>query len=223
MNPARAAALVRLAGSMLLPASLAAVSLSAQAANIYTCINAKGQRITSDRPIVECIDREQLEISPSGVIVRRIPPSLTAAERAAIEERERAQAEAKARAEEQRRRDRALLIRYPRPEVLENERREALAQVDHVIEAARERLSELQRERKALEAEREFYLKDPSRMPPALRRQLEDNTQAIAAQERFILDKQEEKKRIDERFDADRQRLRALWAGSAAAAAPPSR
>lgn len=59
MNPARAAALVRLAGSMLLPASLAAVSLSAQAANIYTCINAKGQRITSDRPIVECIDRTQ--------------------------------------------------------------------------------------------------------------------------------------------------------------------
>lgn len=199
------------------------VCQSVMAANVYTCVDARGRKLTSDRPIVECIDREQLEISPSGVIVRRIPPSLTAAERAAIEERERAQAEAKARAEEQRRRDRALLIRYPRPEVLENERREALAQVDHVIEAARERLSELQRERKALEAEREFYLKDPSRMPPALRRQLEDNTQAIAAQERFILDKQEEKKRIDERFDADRQRLRPLWAGSAAAAAPSSR
>ena len=39
-------------------------------AGIYTCVDAKGRRLTSDRPIVECLDREQKELTPNGNVKR---------------------------------------------------------------------------------------------------------------------------------------------------------
>ena len=59
------------------------------AGGIYTCIDAHGRRLTSDRPILSCIDREQRELNSSGTTRRVIPPTLTAAEREAREARER--------------------------------------------------------------------------------------------------------------------------------------
>ena len=54
---------------------------------VYTCIDKHGRRITSDRPIAECLDREQRELNPSGSERRRIPPVLSENERAALEQR----------------------------------------------------------------------------------------------------------------------------------------
>lgn len=184
---------------------------AAQAQSIYTCVDSRGRKLTSDRPIAECIDREQLELNSSGTVRRRIGPSLTAPEQAALEKKQREEALAKARIEEGKRRDRALLIRYPNKSVHDHERREALAQVDVVIEAARHRLVTLRKQRAEIDTELEFYKGDPARAPASLRRQLEDNTQATAIQNRFIADQEEEKRRINARFDEDLQRLRQLW------------
>jgi hypothetical protein len=121
---------------------------AAQSAGIYTCVDAKGRKITSDRPIVDCIDREQVELNPSGTVRRKVGPSLTAQERAAEEAKEREAAEERARRVEEKRRDHALLVRYPYRSVHDAERREALAQIDVVIKAAQQRLTELQQQRK---------------------------------------------------------------------------
>jgi len=58
-------------------------------AGIYTCVDAKGRRLTSDRPILDCLDREQTELSSSGKVVRKLGPSLTGEERAIEEEKQR--------------------------------------------------------------------------------------------------------------------------------------
>ena len=55
-----------------------AASATAQTAGIYTCVDAKGRKITSDRPIADCIDREQVELNPSGTVRRKVGPTLTA-------------------------------------------------------------------------------------------------------------------------------------------------
>ena len=127
------------------------VLVAAQTAGIYTCVDAKGRKLTSDRPIVDCLDREQLELNPSGTVRRKVGPSLTAQERAAEEEKQRQLAEERARAVEEKRRDHALLIRYPYRSVHDAERREALAQIDVVIKAAQNRLVELQQQQPALQ------------------------------------------------------------------------
>ena len=182
------------------------------AQDIYSCVDAKGRTLTADRPIPECTDRTQRALSPSGMVKRQIGPSLTAHEQAAQDEKDRRAAELRAREAEDRRRDKALLLRYPTPEVHERERAAALLQIDEVIKASSKRRGELADQRKSLGGELEFYVKDPSRAPASLKRRLEENEGSVAVQQRFIADQEQEKKRVNQRFDEELAKLRQLWA-----------
>lgn len=179
---------------------------------IFTCIDSKGRRITADRPIADCIDREQKELNPSGTLRRKVGPSLTAEERAAEDEKARKVAEERNRAAEQKKRERAMLARYPDKARHDAERASALGTVDVVIAASNVRTAELQGRRKALDTEAEFYRKDPTKYPPRLKRAIEEIDAQLAAQQRFVADQTEEKKRINTRFDEELARLKMLWA-----------
>lgn len=179
---------------------------------VYTCIDAKGRRLTSDRPIAECTDREQRVLNPSGTVRATVGPTLTAQERAALEVKEKAKQEEQARINEEKRRDRALLIRYPDKAVHDKERAEALAQIGVVRQAAVNRGEELLRQRTAILAEMEFYKKDPAKAPPAVRRQVDEVAQSLAIQSRFIAEQDVELKRVNTRFDEELVRLKRLWA-----------
>lgn len=178
---------------------------------IYTCIDAKGRKLTADRPIPDCADREQKVLNPSGTIKARVGPTLTARERADQEARQKAEQEERARLSEERRRDRALMIRYPNKAVHDKERADALAQIGVVRQAAVNRVDELQRQRAGIDTEMEFYAKDPSKAPASLRRQVDEVAHSLAVQGRFIADQDAELKRVNARFDEELARLRQLW------------
>lgn len=199
----------------LLFASLCAPAL---AQSIYTCVDARGRRLTADRPIAECLDREQNELAPSGTVRRRIGPVLTAAERAAEEEKARKAAEERNRLAEEKKRERALLTRYPERAVHDKERAAALAVADSAIATARKNANDLKAQRRKLDAELEFYQGDAAKAPPQLKRQIEENRHHLEAQERFIATQDSEKKRIDARFDEELAKLQQLWAQRAAPA-----
>jgi len=179
---------------------------------IYTCIDGKGRRLTSDRPIPDCLDREQKELNASGTVRRNVGPSLTAQEQAIEEEKERRAAEERARIAEERRRERALLTRYPNRTAHDRERTEAIGQIDEVMKAASKRLNELIADRKAIDLEMEFYQKDPSKAPPRLRRMVDENNESVAVQRRFIASQEAEKARVNARFDEELVKLSQLWA-----------
>ena len=183
---------------------------------IYTCVDAQGRKLTSDRPIPECLDREQKVLNPSGTLKMKVAPSLTAAERAQQEAREKKQIEEQNRLQEEHRRDRALLIRYPDKAVHDKERADALNQIATVSKAASGRLVELATQRKKLDDEMEFYKKDPSKAPQNLKRQVEENTRSAEMQRRFIADQEVETQRVNARFDEELGRLRQIWAAAAA-------
>lgn len=208
----------------LLPGTLlmaAAALASAQGSRIYTCVDAKGRKLTSDRPIVDCIDREQKELSGSGTVRRTLPPTPTAQERALIEERERKAADEKQRQSDERRAARALVNRYPNRAAHDVERSRALQAQQEVISTGARRIEELNEQRKLLVVETEFY-KDVGQWPSMLRRQFDENAQQLAAQQRFIASQEEEKARINARYDEELARLRALWAQRSTAAAQPA-
>jgi len=210
-------------GRLSFSAWLAATALSAGAqapapatGGVYTCVDAKGRKLTADRPIVECIDREQKILNPSGTVRAKVGPSLTAKEMADIEAKEKREAEERNRTAEEKRRDRALLARYPSKAVHDQERADALAQIAVVVKAATNRLDELAKQRRTIDEEMEFYKKDPTKAPAYVRRQLEENTQSQSVQRRFIGEQDAEAKRVNERFDDELGRLRQLWAAAAA-------
>ena len=191
-------------------ATMAQGTLSAS--GVYTCVDAKGRKLTSDRPIPECVDREQKVLNPSGTVKAKVGPSLTPQERANQETKERQEADARAILAEEKRRERALLNRYPGREVHDKERQEAVAQVSAVTLAASKRIEELLQDKRKLDDEMEFYKKDPSRAPQSLRRQIEDVNQSVAVQKRFIGEQENEVRRINARFDEELARLKVLWA-----------
>ena len=186
----------------------------AQQGAIYTCTDAQGRRITSDRPIAACIDRPQRELSNSGATLRVIPPTPTAAEHEAQRAREREAALARQRARDAIRRDQVLLARYPDAATHDIERKKALAQSQAVMDAAEQRLAELRAERTALNEEMEFYRKNPAKAPARVRRAIEDNEQAQQEQRRAIAGQLEEQARINDRFDAEAAHLKTLWIGA---------
>ncbi len=184
---------------------------SPSTAGIYTCVDAKGRKLTSDRPIADCADREQKELSSSGTVKRIVKPVMTAEEQRVADEKARIETEERIRQQEEKRKDRALLSRYPNRATHDKERNEALAQVDEVIKAASKRIGELAVQRKSIDAEFEFYKKDPKKAPQSLRRQIEDNDNSVTVQKRFIADQDDEKKRVNVRFDEELARLKTVW------------
>lgn len=198
---------------------------------IYTCVDRNGRRLTADRPIAECVDREQRELSPSGVTRRQIGPTLTEIERAALEAQRRKDAEERAKVVEERRRERVLVARYPNKAAHDVERVAALQLVDDVTVTAEKRIAELNAERKKLDVEMEFYKKDPNKAPMTLRRKIGEVDESLAEQQRFIAGQDQEKRRVHARFDAELAQLRKLWdaqrvplpsAGAASEALPAS-
>ncbi len=194
-----------------LAAALGALFGHAAAQGVYTCTDSKGRRLTADRPIIDCIDREQLHVNPSG-LKRVIPPNPTAAERAAEEAKARLALEERDRAEELKKRERALVTRYPNQAVHDSERAQALALVDSVTVAAQTRTKELLTQRRFLDGEVEFYKLDPSRTPAKLKRQIEEVEGQLAAQKRFVVDQEVEKVQLNARFAEELSRLKPLWA-----------
>lgn len=182
------------------------------AQDIYTCVDGRGRTITADRPIAECTDRTQRELSRSGLVKRQLGPTLTAHEQAALEEKNRLALEVRAREAEEKRRDRALLQRYPARAVHDQERSAALAQIDEVIKAASKRTVELGEQRRSLASEMEFYAKNPSRAPSVLKHRLEENDNSVLVQKKFIAEQEQEKRRVNQRFDEELVRLKQLWA-----------
>ena len=178
---------------------------------IYSCVDGIGRKITADRPIVECRDRSQREISPSGTVKRVLGPTLSAQEQAVQAHKDKQLADLRAREAEEKRRDRALLLRYPSQAVHDKERAEAMAQVDVGGKAYDRRATELAKQRLAMTAELEFYAADPSRVPVALKRRIEENEQNVAVQQRLLAEQEAEKNRVKLRFEQELVKLIPLW------------
>ncbi len=181
---------------------------------IYSCIDGKGRRITADRPIAECMDRTQKQLSGSGLVRREIAPSLTSDERAALELKEKAAAEQKAREAEEKKRDLALLARYPNRAAHDKERAAALVQVEEAIKSSAKRSQDLAEQRKAISADLEFYKATPGRAPASLKRRLDENDSSVAEQKRLIAEQEAEKKRVNLRFDEELAKLKPFWGGA---------
>lgn len=184
----------------------------ANAQGIFTCTDAKGKRLTSDRPIAECIDREQRELNKSGSVRRNLTPTLTAVERARLEEASKEEAEERNREIEERKRNRSLLVRYPNRAAHDKERELALQQVDRVGAEAKSRVAELIRQGKALGLEADFYRTSKTKVSPLLLKKIEQNQEDLKIQQAFINGQDDEKNRVNQRFDEELSRLVGMWA-----------
>lgn len=196
------------AGTLL--SALASLPVAAQ--GIYTCVDATGKRLTSDRPIPNCNDREQRLLNKDGSTRQVVPPTPTADERAAQEAREAQEQLARANQREAVRRDRNLLARFPNEAAHHKAREAALDDIRAALKRSEVRLDVLAKERKPLVEETEFYVGRP--LPPKLKQQIEANDASVEAQKSLIATQKAEIVRISTLYDAELDRLKKLWGGA---------
>jgi hypothetical protein len=208
-------------------ASSAAPATGVSAGGIYSCVDHNGKRLTSDRPIPECLDREQRVLNKDGSQRQVLPPRMNAEERAAEDERLRQKAQAEVAQKDAVRRDRNLMMRYPNESVHNKAREAALDDLRKAIAASEKHIEDLRDDRKPLLDEAEFY--KGKRLPGKIRTKLEANDAQQQAQQDIIQNQKAEMVRLNALYDAELARLKKLWAGalpgsvSAESAASPAR
>jgi chromosome segregation ATPase len=178
--------------------------------NIYTCTDAAGRRLTSDRPIAECMNREQRVLNRQGWLVKVMAPELTGAERAVQQEKQRQAQQALERQRNQDRGNEALLIRYPDQAAHEASRRAALTQTQVLLGQAKQQLAALEGERAKLASQVAAH-PNPANAPAKLKHDIASNAQAIDTQQQLIANYQVQVDRVSAQFDAEDQRLQPLW------------
>ena len=184
---------------------------SSAAASIYSCTDAAGRRLTSDRPIVECTGREQRVLNADGSVKAVLAPTLSSDERADKEARERDAATERAARQDAMRRDRNLLARFPDEAAHHKAREAALDDMRKSVLVSKGRVALFTAERKSLMDEAEFYT--AKTMPGKLKALLDANDASTEAQRSLIQNQQAEVVRINMLYDAELARLRNLWAG----------
>jgi hypothetical protein len=187
--------------------------LTIHAQKIYSCVNPKGQRLTSDRPITECLDREQRIYRSDGASGGILPPSLTPDERSAKEAEQRKRDQISEARQEAVRRDRWLMNRYTNEQSHQQAREAALSNVRQTLEVSQKRLVDAEKERKTLDEEAEFYKNKA--LPQKLQLQIDAFQARLDAQKSLIQTQMAEEKRINQMYDAELVRLKRLWAGAA--------
>lgn len=199
-------------------ASLAVVTLPAASqtpragSGIYTCL-VGGKKVTSDRPIPECLATGQKELNRDGSVLRMVPPTMTEEEKAALERKRVADEAERVRLRDAERRDKNLLGRFPDEAAHRRARDKALDDGRNAVRSSEARLALLKAERKPLLAEAEFY-PPPMTIPAKLRQQLDANDASQKAQEGSIQIANAEVERINTLYDTELAKLKRLWAGA---------
>jgi hypothetical protein len=217
--PQRRVWLALAGAALVLPAmAQSPATTPASSAGIYTCLDEQGRRLTSDRPILACVNREQRVLNRDGSLRRIVPPTMTAEERAEREAAERRAELQRAAHADAVRRDRNLVARFPNEAAHNRAREAALDAVRSAMKATEQRSAELAAERKPLDNEAEFYT--GKSIPMRLKQQIDANDAAVEATKTAVVNQQAEMVRINKLYDQELARLRRLWAGAPAGSVP---
>src|SRR6218665_1427811 len=90
-------------------------------------------------------------------------------------------------------------------------RAKAIEMVDSITAAIEQRIDELKKQRKELDAQMDLYKKNPDKIPTALRHELAAYEENMDEQRRFMADQLQEKQRVHQRFDTELALLRKIW------------
>jgi hypothetical protein len=186
---------------------------NAASATIYSCIDSAGHRLSSDRPIPECLNQDQKILGRDGSTRRVVPPYVSREEQDRLDAQRRAQEKKLAAQKELERQDRALLARYPNSASHDAARQSALQPLKEQMQATNQRLAQLDTERNALASERAGY--GFKAVPDELKYRSNINEGSIEAQRNILRHQELDFDRMNQQFDAERSRLLKLWAGAA--------
>lgn len=206
----------------LLLAAIALIGLTsadiASARNSYCCNDANGKLTCGDMLPAACHKRPYRVLDDRGRVIKEMEAPLTPEQRALRDAEEKKKQEEAKLAAEEKRRNQALVATYPSEKDIDLARDRALADFDKASADSQKRHDEALKQKKKLDAEKEFYLKKP--MPANLKKQIEDNENAIKTAQAALENRKQEAAALRAKFDDEKKRYMELRYGKGAVAAP---
>ena len=196
-----------------------AASDDAMARNSYCCNDANGKLTCGDMLPVACQKRAYRIIDEKGFLVREVEAPLTPEQRVLRDAEEVKKQEEAKKAAEEKRRNQALIATYPSEKDIDLARDRALADFDKASADTQKHYDEALKQKKKLDAEKEFYVKKP--MPANLKKQIEDNDSAIRTAQAALDSRKQEGETLRAKFDDEKKRYMELRYGKSTVAAPP--
>jgi len=187
--------------------ALAAAPASAQA-RMIKCKDGTGRTYYTQTPPPECLGKEMEELSKQGSVLKRREAALTPEQLAEREAERQRKAELDAQAREEKRKNQALLNTYSSEADIEDGRQRALKQAERATKEIEKRIAEAHKRTKALEAEKEFYVKKP--MPKKLREDIRNNESDLQLQQNALAGRKKELDEINAKYDEDLRRYREI-------------
>jgi len=201
-------------------------------AQSYRCTGKDGKRYYGATIPPQCIGQTVEQLSPQGVVIRRIEGQMSPEERAKRDAEAKAAAERDAEAKEQARRNRALLAAYQSEKDIEDARQRALEDNAKGVKEIELRMAQIKKRQEGYQKEMEFYAApkpDPkskakpaaAAKPPA--KLLDDIAVAdreYKMQEDQLAQKKKEVEAINARYDDDKKRFQELQKAGGVAPAP---
>ena len=197
-------------------ATLLALAASPASA-LYKCKDSKGKTYYTDRPPAECLGKEVDELSKQGTVVKKREAALTPEQLAAREAETKRKQEEELAAKEEKRKNKALLNTYASEKDVEDGRQRALKQVEEATKEIEKRIAAAKKRTKALEREKEFYVKTP--MPKKLKDDLRNNEMDVQVQQEALAARKKEIDEINAKYDEDKRRYLELTGGKPKTAA----
>lgn len=202
---------------VLYAALAAALPVGAQAA-VFVCRDGHGGTITTDHLDSNCLQYGGKELNADGSVRRLILTRAQAQAQQEQQQREQARIEQQL---QQQREQRALLGRYPDEAALRAARQADLQSVQGLIDAARQRLQVLDRQRHENDLDAQFY--PDGKYPADLLARMEINRTQRAQEQQMVSAQQRELLRVDQHYAQLRERLLPLWQQQGATdPAPPA-
>lgn len=203
-------------------AAVVAFSLPfAAEAQTYRCTGKDGKKYYGATIPPQCIGVTVEQISPQGVVVRRIEGQMSPEEKAKREAEAKAAAEREDQAKEEARRSRALLAAYQSEADVEAARKRALEENEKGAGEIVARIAQNKKKLDGFNKEMEFY--QGKNKPPAKLVDDIKETQASIKEQEALLAKKRDVSAINAKYDDDKRRFQELQkAGGVVPAAAPA-
>jgi len=175
----------------------------------YRCVGKDGKHYYGSIIPDECLGRPVEQLSPQGMVIKRIDPEGTERERVAKEVEAARKREADAAAKEAARRNRALLATYTSEKDIESARSRALADHQKAVVEAESRIAAIRKRQSDLEKELDFY-KGKNKPPARLAEDMKSVEDDLKTAQDSLKAKQKEAEGINAKYDEDKKRYSEL-------------
>jgi hypothetical protein len=185
----------------------------ARARNSYCCNDANGKLTCGDILPVACHKRAYRILDERGRLVKEVEAPLTPEQRVLRDAETAKKAEEAKKAAEDKRHNEALLATYPNEKDIDLARDRALGDFDKASADTQKRYDAAIKQKKKLDAEKEFYVKKP--MPANLKQQVEESENTIKAAQAALDGRKQERDALAVKFEDEKKRYMELRYGKA--------